>query len=135
MRDVTAKLVIIGLISVLPACATQTKDDLLPQEGPTMEEVYRGHEQSLSSGNATGGRESAYAGIKERLTRTGDADLAGYTRNAHRETQQQFPRLPNPTLVMYVYPHLSTASRLPVPGYSTSFPMYERPQYAMPGEM
>lgn len=134
MRQATAKIAIVGLISVLSACAGQTKDDLLPQDGPTMEEVYRGHEQSLS-GTGSNGQESAHAGIKERVTRTGDADLSGYTRDANRETQQQFPRLPNPTLVMFVYPHLSTSSRLPVPGYSTSFPMYERPEYAMPGEM
>jgi conjugative transfer region lipoprotein (TIGR03751 family) len=44
----------------------------------------------------------------------------------------QFPRLPNPDLVMYVYPHLA-GTQAPVPGYSTVFPLYES-QYALPGE-
>ncbi|MFF0977525.1 TIGR03751 family conjugal transfer lipoprotein, partial [Proteus mirabilis] len=44
-----------------------------------------------------------------------------------------FPRLPNPDMVMYVFPHLS-AGNLPVPGYSTVFPFYHQVQYALPGE-
>ncbi|QGM70484.1 TIGR03751 family conjugal transfer lipoprotein, partial [Proteus mirabilis] len=49
------------------------------------------------------------------------------------EIHQQFPRLPNPDMVMYVFPHLS-AGNLPVPGYSTVFPFYHQVQYALPGE-
>lgn len=133
MRVTVAKTVIVTLISLLSACASQTKDDLLPQTGPTMEEVYRNHENNLSAGTVSG--QAAFAGIRERQAGNHDADLDGYTRDANREIQQQFPRLPNPTLVMFVYPHLSTASRLPVPGYSTAFPLYERTEYAIPGEM
>ena len=133
MRETLAKVCIVTLISLVSACATQTKDDLLPQDGPTMQEVYRNHEQSLSSGTGTSGL--AHKGIKERMVNDYTDDLAGYTREANTEIQQTFPRLPNPTLVMYVYPHLSTQTRLPVPGYSTAFPMYERTEYALPGEM
>ena len=46
-----------------------------------------------------------------------------------------FPRLPNPSLVMYVFPHLAGAERTPVPGYATTFPLYERVEYALPGEV
>ena len=48
----------------------------------------------------------------------------------------QFPRLPNPNIVMYVYPHLAGTdpNQVPVPGYSTVFPMYDHVYYAMPGE-
>jgi len=133
MRVTVVKIVIVTLISLLTACASQTKDDLLPQTGPTMEEVYRNHENNLSASTLNG--QPAFAGIRERQAGNYDADLDGYTRDANREIQQQFPRLPNPTLVMFVYPHLSTSSRLPVPGYSTAFPLYERPEYALPGEM
>ncbi|WP_134563401.1 TIGR03751 family conjugal transfer lipoprotein, partial [Pseudomonas aeruginosa] len=41
---------------------------------------------------------------------------------------------PNPDLVMYVFPHLAGTDPVPVPGYSTVFPLYQRVQYAMPGE-
>ncbi|HGP4256684.1 TPA: TIGR03751 family conjugal transfer lipoprotein, partial [Pseudomonas aeruginosa] len=37
-------------------------------------------------------------------------------------------------LVMYVYPHLAGTDPVPVPGYTTVFPLYQRVQYAMPGE-
>jgi conjugative transfer region lipoprotein (TIGR03751 family) len=50
------------------------------------------------------------------------------------EIQRQFRRLPNPDLVMYVFPHLAGSDPVPVPGYSTVFPLYQRVQYAMPGE-
>jgi conjugative transfer region lipoprotein (TIGR03751 family) len=38
-------------------------------------------------------------------------------------------------LVMYVFPHLAGAERVPVPGYATTFPLYERIEYALPGEV
>lgn len=133
MQETAHKLLAVCLISMVSACATPGKDELLPQDGPTMEQVYRNHVSNGEGESAQGG--SNHAGILERQIKTGDADWEGYTRNAGNEIQSIFPRLPNPTLVMYVYPHLSTSSRLPVPGYSTSFPMYDRPEYALPGEL
>ena len=59
---------------------------------------------------------------------------AGYTRTAQNEIYRQFHRLPNPDLVMYVFPHLAGTDPVPVPGYSTVFPLYQRVQYALPGE-
>ncbi len=35
---------------------------------------------------------------------------------------------------MYVVPHLAGTDPVPVPGYTTVFPLYQRVQYAMPGE-
>ena len=66
---------------------------------------------------------------------TGPQALHGYTRTAHDELDTTFPRLPNPTLVLYVFPHLAGAERAPVPGYVTTFPMYEQVEYALPGEV
>ncbi|EAS1759880.1 TIGR03751 family conjugal transfer lipoprotein [Salmonella enterica] len=57
-----------------------------------------------------------------------------YTRNAANEIHSQFVRLPDPDLVMYVYPHLTGDSPVPVPGYSTVFSFYTQVQYALPGE-
>ncbi|EFO0175679.1 TIGR03751 family conjugal transfer lipoprotein, partial [Escherichia coli] len=56
-----------------------------------------------------------------------------YSRTQESEITQQFPRLPNPDMVMYLYPHLVDGNT-PVPGYSTVFPFYSQTQYAMPGE-
>ncbi|MCP4308825.1 MAG: TIGR03751 family conjugal transfer lipoprotein [bacterium] len=64
-----------------------------------------------------------------------DVDLAAYTRQADNEIQGLFPRLSNPDLVIYVYPHLSGLERVPIPGYATTFPMYKGIEYALPGEI
>ena len=66
---------------------------------------------------------------------TGEVALQGYTREAFNEIDVLFPRLPNPTLVMYVFPHLAGETQAPVPGYATAFPMYEQVEYALPGEV
>ncbi len=62
------------------------------------------------------------------------ARLAGYTREVNNELSVHFPRLPNPTIILYVFPHLSLDGT-PVPGYSTTFPLYESVEYALPGEV
>jgi conjugative transfer region lipoprotein (TIGR03751 family) len=59
---------------------------------------------------------------------------ATFTRHAKNEIKQLFPRLPNPDILIYVYPHLATAEQVPIPGYTTAMPLYERVHYAMPGD-
>ena len=53
----------------------------------------------------------------------------------YNEIDTIFPRLPNPSLAMYVFPHLAGEEQVPVPGYVTTFTMYERVEYALPGEV
>ncbi len=78
---------------------------------------------------------SPNAGRLIRTVQTGTADLVGYTREASNELDNTFSVLPNPVLVMYVYPHLSGVEGTPVPGYTTKFSMYEKPEFALPGEV
>ena len=117
-------------LPIATGCASKTKEDILPQDGPTMNEVYDAHfarkggsPQAGNPANWPAGRRGAADG----------AGLEGYTRDAADEINSQFPRLPNPDLVIYVFPHLS-GTGYPVPGYSTVIPMYETVEYAMPGE-
>jgi len=49
------------------------------------------------------------------------------------EVNQDFQWLPNPTLSMYVFKHLTSAGH-PVPGYATFFRLYTRDHIAVPGE-
>lgn len=109
----------------LSGCAT--KDTLLPQTGPTMKEVYDAHFRK------TRRRSGAEVRLELSGRGPGTGDLAGFTREQQTEIFGLFPRLPNPDLVMYVFPHLSPNGH-PVPGYATVFPMYETTQYALPGE-
>lgn len=61
-------------------------------------------------------------------------DYIEYTRTIETEMDNLFPRLENPDLVIYVYPHLATRTRAPIPGYTTVVPLYERVEYRLPGE-
>ncbi len=115
---------------LLGGCAS-TKDAVLPQDGPSMEAIYDAHMVALAAQDPVVVR----GALGTRPITTGEADLDGYTREAFTELDITFPRLPNPSLVMYVFPHLAGAERNPVPGYTTTFPLYERVEYALPGEV
>ena len=60
-----------------------------------------------------------------------------YTQTQENQINNLFPLLPNPNVVMYVYPHLAGTGNIqvPIPGYSTAFPLYTQFNYAMPGEI
>ena len=49
------------------------------------------------------------------------------------EAHADFQWLPNPTMTMYVFKHLTSAGH-PVPGYSTFFRLYTQDHIAAPGE-
>ena len=122
---------------VLSISACTHVDDLIPQDGPTMLEIYQGHLKRAGSG-ASANQDVLAAARRDAEARAGlgnvKVDALAYTRNAENEIDNLFPTLENPTLVMHVFPHLATDERLPVPGYSTSFPLFERVEFALPGE-
>ncbi len=122
-------LLVIVLIS-LAGCAG-SKDTILPSDGTTMKTIYARHFSDIGMRDTM----SVRTELKSRPLETDSADLAGYLRDAFSELDAHFPRLPNPTLVMYVFPHLVGEERLPVPGYATTFPMYRQVEYALPGEV
>ena len=68
----------------------------------------------------------------DRKLRHGAADLSAYTRTANNELEILFPLLPNPKIVLFVFPHI--AEGVPVPGYATGFSLYEKDHYALPVE-
>lgn len=127
--------------ALLAGCAS-TKDQVIPSGGPTMLEIYRAH-QMQSGVVERPGAELRRPPHKETAQDQGHAAddgvagppaLAAYAREEAAVLDQRFARLPNPDLVMYVFPHLAP-SGVPVPGYVTVLPMYERTQYALPGEI
>ena len=124
-------IVTIAWISLALGGCASTKESVLPQDGPSMKAIYDAHFEGM-------GADDPYVLRRELGTRPlgdDDVDLAGYSRTAHTELETIFPRLPNPTLVMYVFPHLAGIERVPVPGYATTFTLYERVEYALPGEV
>lgn len=114
------------LVMFLNGCALKPLDSPLPQGGPTIDEI-------MAAGGIVVGADIAAEAPRGALP-DGAAGLHGYTRDAYREIENLFPLLPNPILIMYVFPHLSR-SGAPIPGYSTAFPLYDKPHYALPGEL
>jgi conjugative transfer region lipoprotein (TIGR03751 family) len=132
MRTIAITALCASISLLASGCATTSKEAMLPQDGPTIQEIFDQHQ--LGVGAAQRSLRTREALHRPRPVQPDTADLAGYTREAADEIEARFPRLPNPTLVMFVYPHLAGPDAAPIPGYATSFPMYERVHYALPGE-
>lgn len=111
-------------LSINTLALTGCSDPLvIPESGMNTLDVY---EQHVGSAN------SAVKMFRD--LQNDRRDLYGYTRDASNEIDGLFPKLPNPELVMYVYPHMTSKNR-PIPGYATQFSMYEKDEYALPGEI
>lgn len=123
------------VITLLGAGCSTSKDELLPHGDNNMMDVWN---QGSSGSSSASSRQllDARQDLRRPLqTNHSEVDEnARFTRTAQNEIYSQFKRLPNPDLVMYVFPHLAGSDPAPIPGYTTVFPLYQRVQYAMPGE-
>ena len=131
MKNPLILIPVLGLISLMMTGCASTKKAVLPHDGPSMKEIYEHHINEMNARDTVSFRQE----LGSRGIQTGERGLHGYTRDAANEIDAIFPRIPNPTLVMYVFPHLAGEEAVPVPGYATSFPMYEHNEYALPGEV
>ena len=93
------------------------------QNAPTMEEIYEAHFFTLAYD------EKDFVFLHDR------DDSSHISEVVVENLEQTFPTLKNPFLVMYVYPHLDAEDGTPIPGYWTTFPMYEQIEFALPGEL
>ena len=93
------------------------------QDAPTMEEIYEAHFVDLTYD------ENDFVFLHDR------EDSSHFSEAVIENIEQTFPTLKNPFLIMYVYPHLDSEDGTPIPGYWTTFPMYEQIEFALPGEV
>jgi conjugative transfer region lipoprotein (TIGR03751 family) len=135
LRNWTKSLALVLATAVVAGCATN-KDELLTHGDRTMQDIWRQQTAGGEGGNRQllDARQSLRRPLTDTDRQTAQSQQTRYTRTAANEIDRQFHRLPNPDLVMYVFPHLAGSDPVPVPGYSTVFPLYQRVQYAMPGE-
>ena len=159
----TRTIAAVGVAAALAGCAT-TEPAAVLAGGPRMIDLYRGTAAEPSpqargapeapQGNVPEGTvpEAPEAAVVEATCRWGwfrwpceapapppaaacaCGDAPAYTRTAANELDLLFARLPNPDVYIYVPPHLATELRIPVPGYTTAVPLYDRVEYALPGE-
>lgn len=133
------------LAALLAGCSVsgprESPINAVTKGSPTVVQIYRGQGATGLSGDAAGGtavektaRERLLERSAPRPVGDGDADTQRYW-SALEPMRNRFARVPNPDLVMVVFPHLSRG-KYPVPGYVTVFPMYEQADlYALPGEL
>ena len=145
--EVVALALALGLLT---GCAGTRAERTLRTDGPRMVELFRGGGAAAEEEVAPARAPAAGCGWLRRVFRgcadpsgtaadaapaTGRSGYVDYTRTARNELELLFPRLPNPDILIYVLPHLATEARVPVPGYTTAVPLYERVEYALPGEL
>lgn len=133
------------LVALLAGCSVsgprESPINAVTKGSPTVVQIYRGQGGTSVRADAAGGtavEQSARDRLLERSAPRpvghGDADTQRYW-SALEPMRNRFARVPNPDLVMVVFPHLSRG-KYPVPGYVTVFPMYEQADlYALPGEL
>ena len=101
---------------------------------PTVVDIYRGRATGV---DAAADQETPQQRLRReseaRPIVAGDGNTRRYW-SALEPLQHRVARVPNPDLVMVVYPHLAKG-KYPVPGYVTVFPMYDQTHYALPGEV
>jgi conjugative transfer region lipoprotein (TIGR03751 family) len=136
-RILTSAAVLMLIAALLTGCTTN-KEKLLPAE-TTMREIWNQQTGGLGNSSATArqlldARSTLRRPFSSTEDPTASLDNHAYTRTAQNEIYRQFWRLPNPDLVMFVFAHLAGTDPVPVPGYTTVFPFYQRVQYALPGE-
>lgn len=122
---ITTALLVLGGLS---GCGS--KDAMIPQPDQTMQDVYYDSMGSIGEGKLMDERSALRRSLME-----SDTDYSSYVRTEANQLQSKFKLLPNPTLYMFVAPHLSTADNVPIPGYLTEFRLYTRDHYALPGEI
>ncbi|ELX2369119.1 TIGR03751 family conjugal transfer lipoprotein [Salmonella enterica] len=120
-----------ALLLGLSGCST-SKDEMLPPGDSTMLDMWQN--KASSARTTTEARGVLRRGLTDSDLATRQSLEESYTRDAQNEIQQLFPRLPNPDMVIYIYPHMAGNEPAPVPGYSSVFSFYSRVQYALPGE-
>lgn len=126
------------------ACSTPSSNNILPDSGPTTEAIYQAHLSGEVAPNIAAdkleddGQPSQKAPVRQTQQVVGVPILpyvvaeSEKTSTALESLKRDFQIVPNPDVLGYVYPHLR--GDLPVPGYFTAYPLYEKTHYALPGE-
>ena len=138
---ISSLLISLTSIVLMSGCTTPGKN-MLPHGDMTMAQIYRvqtglaGSSDTQSNGDNTSSNNqfdvSSYQGRTTHVIPVNDQ----YTDDAQNQINSEFKVLPNPNIAAYIFPHMShySGTNVPVPGYTTTFFLYEKNHYAMPGE-
>lgn len=118
---------------LLSGCVSPGKHTL-PRGGTlTMAQIYQEKTGLAISTNAPTRSSMTLTQVRANVQQTVGHPLA---QDPSATIRQQFPVLPNPPIMLYVYPHWvnSGGTQVPIPGYITAFFLYRENQFASPAE-
>ncbi|MGR5448573.1 hypothetical protein ACP3V3_02070 [Vibrio sp. PNB22_3_1] len=120
------KIVLLVMLPIFVGCSSAVgdKESIIPQSERTLEDVY-----GQASGNGSAERAAT---ILRRPVSDYEMGHDPYLQNGVERVR--YRKLPNPTIYLYFFPSVTEGERLPTPGWMTEFGMYERDEYAKPGE-
>jgi conjugative transfer region lipoprotein (TIGR03751 family) len=121
----TSMILASASLLLLNACTSNViSSGNVPESGLTVSELYH---QSMEETNAS---------WTAPHYRAKPADYEGYTRTAANEVHTLFKPLDNPSVPIFVYPHVALIGdeQLLKPGYTTAFFLYKQNQFALPSE-
>lgn len=110
-------------LSILSGCSSSHAN----KSGTPIQDVYYSGAE-----NAGGGTNRSNSVLWRPSTSHERSEVDVYT--LHNSPRVPVSKLPNPTIYFYIPPKISKTDRVPVPGYFSEFKMYERDEYALPGE-
>ncbi len=124
INDMT-KVLMLSLCLILAACST-SKEKIFKEDMPTMKEIYTDKFHHLDV--------SQQLVIERKLEHTVEPNRAvissSSVASSYKELQKQFPKAPNPIMLMLIFPHL-TQSGTPVPEYNTYFRFYKNDHFTV----
>lgn len=121
-----ASAVLVAWISIVAVTGCSSKDNVIPHSDITSEQIL---DKAMG-----GGPEARDYRIMTTPQMAGiQPDLDVYT--LHNSPKPRYQLLPNPILYMFVPAHLSGKGRAPVPAYISETHMFDRDEYALPGEL
>ncbi len=138
----TLTLTLISLVGLhLTGCTSMSS--VMPKQSLSMEQIYddSGKAHGKDSSSVAQGKtltQSAVSGEEDLNTiraETSKVSMQSASLSENISVQnslQNFHKVPNPTLKLYIYPHLAGNDELPVPGYTTAFNAYEKDHYSLP---
>ena len=128
MRYIMKKIITLSILTtILCGCASSNP----PQSTVTEADIYH---QAMQQSNAKSLEAARTLLPQIPLSQTNADVYADTAHNAKIRLDKDFPMLPNPQTLVYVYPHLGP-NGVPIPGYYTKFYLYAENHYALPGEV
>ncbi|ENM5835550.1 TIGR03751 family conjugal transfer lipoprotein [Vibrio metoecus] len=116
----------------IAGCGTTVseKESIIPKAEYTMKDIF--DNKGIPSERAVS-LQNVKTVVRRQATES-ELLISSYNVNGINE-KPTFKKLPNPTLYLYFAPKLTSDGRMPVPAWMTEFPMYDRDEYALPGEL